>query len=96
MLGEEDPYIIGLFVIKSNWILLAMQPGLLRIVNSAFALVASAFLAPKPWDEFGGSYVVFLLGDKAPYFEASLVAVWLCDDDPAVIVVFILGEKFLK
>lgn len=96
MLGEENPYIIGPLMTKRNWILLAVLPGLLRIVNDAFPLVARTYLAPEPRYELGRSYIVFLFGNKTSYFEPSLVAVLLCDDDPAVVVVFILGEKFLK
>lgn len=62
----------------------------------AFALIARTYLIPKPRNEFRGSQVELLLRSQASDLKPSFFAILLCDDDPAMVMVFVFAEKFFK
>ena len=62
----------------------------------AFALIARTYLISKPRNELGSSQVEFLLGGQASDLEPPFFAILLCDNNPAMVMVFVFAEKFFK
>ena len=59
-------------------------------------MLTSLHFSPEPRHKLGAADVEFLLSNEVPHFVPSLFAVLLRYHDPAVIVLFVLGQQLLK
>lgn len=89
MLRYEDTDIVRLLVglegILGSWL------AALASIAVSFAIMTSLVFGSKPGDEFCCADVVFLAADEISDFEASIFAILLHDDDPAVILLSVSG-----
>lgn len=96
MLRDQNPHIICPFTTSRNRVVLTAHSSRSRIIDNAFSLITHTDLVAQPRDKLRTSYVVFFLGIQTSDFETSLFAVLLCDDDPAVIVLFVFVEQLFE
>lgn len=66
------------------------------MICGTLTLVACTDLTAKPANELRASHVELLFTEKAPDFERPLLAILLDDDNPTVVVIFVLCKKIFK